>query len=799
MTLGRLKQVGVEELAVFCGPGQGKDQLEWGVAVRLSQPVDLKAVMQKWHDSEMVGPDAFDSEVRELRIADKPCFQIPNGTFLSPRRKYGHLRFTSRDGEPRTEGINVGRIDEYRGYVEGDTKSSAIFTFDQVSEDDLMDGCLPLDCCLDVFRTYRGRLEFLPAYIAFRNPESGLTSKPWTFDAQSFIHQRIDIPRTLEPADGEGEKKLDLIDDFVVNGRLEVVLTQSIEGMYLGVGEREISICPEVFEYAYVSGQELVVATSEKTLAEMLEASREPVALARQLVQPTADLVVAVNVEEKAQRIDWPNALETLLPAVKGKAWKKSLASLVARFNAGASSTIHAEVQFDRDEDSIMAAQEVDGAIQTAREKAKPLLYVGLNRVDQIGRILAIKFGGPGITAPPEDGPKAIEQLTTAVSIVEKALNGISVQHSGNVLTIDLREPKRFGNLSEVEKLAIAHLEMHQGDELETYERFQQCLEKYEKATQCLPHVTHLWVRRGWHIAYNISRQFCGNQQRFTWVGRGIDVLLDGLQQNPDDVNLMWVSAYVVGTKIGDSDEKEAYRRLFSEDESLQKRLAHWIDIARRQSDSPHVDNWLVAKALADEAITRQAALKIEPYVPLFRFYYLPAQMQAGYAETLSNSGKWKEARTAWQTAEKLCDELGKRSFDAGFGKVTLDYPFNPNVNYRLASPNLRNQFERQCQQYAILVARCQLEQTEEFETIRKLVFQADKIRGTQASKARELYGQAFQSLAKAQELYPEEVTLLLFEFKLMKKHYVELASGDEEVDDSVAELIEAIENAVWP
>ena len=78
-------------------------------------------------------------------------------------------------------------------------------------------------------------------------------------------------------------------------------------------------------------------------------------------------------------------------------------------------------------------------------------------------------------------------------------------------------------------------------------------------------------------------------------------------------------------------------------------------------------------------------------------------------------------------------------------------------------------------------------------------MLQADKVRDTQAGKAHELYSQAFQSLVKAQDLYPEEVALLLFEFKLMKKRYVKSASGDEEVDDSVAELIQAIEEAGWP
>src|SRR5262249_21764351 len=44
----------------------------------------------------------------------------------------GQLRFLDRDGQPKEKGINVGKEWDYRGFVDGNTQSAAIWTFDNV-------------------------------------------------------------------------------------------------------------------------------------------------------------------------------------------------------------------------------------------------------------------------------------------------------------------------------------------------------------------------------------------------------------------------------------------------------------------------------------------------------------------------------------------------------------------------------------------------------------------------------------------------------------------------------------------
>ena len=49
----------------------------------------------------------------------------------------GKLHFLDRDGQPKEKGINVGHEWDYRGFVDGQHKSAAIWTFDNIDEDKL--------------------------------------------------------------------------------------------------------------------------------------------------------------------------------------------------------------------------------------------------------------------------------------------------------------------------------------------------------------------------------------------------------------------------------------------------------------------------------------------------------------------------------------------------------------------------------------------------------------------------------------------------------------------------------------
>ena len=83
---------------------------------------------------------------------------------------YGELRFLDREGEPSDRGINTGDIWDFRSYVEGATKSAAIWEFDGVSADEVGD-TMTLEARFESFRTHKGNMEGgLIARFFFSNP-----------------------------------------------------------------------------------------------------------------------------------------------------------------------------------------------------------------------------------------------------------------------------------------------------------------------------------------------------------------------------------------------------------------------------------------------------------------------------------------------------------------------------------------------------------------------------------------------------------------------------------------------------
>ncbi|MCA9069928.1 MAG: hypothetical protein KDA84_13440, partial [Planctomycetaceae bacterium] len=81
---------------------------------------------------------------------------------------YGELAFTDRNGNPSQAGVNTGDIWEFRSYVEGATAASAIWTFEDVTPDHLVEikdpitgessKALQLEYNFEAFRTHKGRM-----------------------------------------------------------------------------------------------------------------------------------------------------------------------------------------------------------------------------------------------------------------------------------------------------------------------------------------------------------------------------------------------------------------------------------------------------------------------------------------------------------------------------------------------------------------------------------------------------------------------------------------------------------------
>ena len=157
--------------------------------------------------------------------------------------RYGTLRFLDRSGRPGNP-ISVGYEWTYRGYFEGGTLAAAIWTFQDVTPENYPLG-LPLELNIRVFRTHKGKIERgIIGSIVLRNPNPAKQkqSPPILFTAREFEPELRIIPRTfrLPPkADGQAAE-MDIFQELVDDGRIEVMIRCEERAQYFGVAQADV-------------------------------------------------------------------------------------------------------------------------------------------------------------------------------------------------------------------------------------------------------------------------------------------------------------------------------------------------------------------------------------------------------------------------------------------------------------------------------------------------------------------------------------------------------------------------------
>ncbi len=182
----------------------------------------------------------------------------PTGDLLARVPVYGSLRFLDRYGrESEDGGINPGKEWTYREYIEGNTLSTAIWTFEDLSPEMFStgpggdEGVLPLELNLRVFRTTKGDIEGkVRGEILLVNPDKALPvrerySAPIPFEAEEFQTFQINIDyndiRKQNPDTAELEK-VNLFQDLVTKGSLEVHVRCRDHAQFFGMAQADVYI-----------------------------------------------------------------------------------------------------------------------------------------------------------------------------------------------------------------------------------------------------------------------------------------------------------------------------------------------------------------------------------------------------------------------------------------------------------------------------------------------------------------------------------------------------------------------------
>ncbi|NLE39167.1 MAG: hypothetical protein GX621_14180 [Pirellulaceae bacterium] len=167
------------------------------------------------------------------------------------------------------------------------------------------------------------------------------------------------------------------------------------------------------------------------------------------------------------------------------------------------------------------------------------------------------------------------------------------------------------------------------------------------------PNFIEVWRHQGWNLSYNCSAEFDDYRERYRWVIRGIEFLQLGTQYNEREPRLLRDIGWSIGQKIGRSDERVQFRRLFKDDDIFNK------DIPRSRRD-----NWLVGKEwfrkaerLIDSGDASARGREMGPLV--FRSQAPMSQMNC--AAALAEDGIFGERlKNEWRQAAKDWEDFGR-------------------------------------------------------------------------------------------------------------------------------------------
>ncbi len=170
------------------------------------------------------------------------------------------------------------------------------------------------------------------------------------------------------------------------------------------------------------------------------------------------------------------------------------------------------------------------------------------------------------------------------------------------------------------------------------------------------PHFERVWEHQAHNLSYNISTEFDDYRQRYNWVKKGTEFLMRGVRRNRRAPRLVWYTGWFYGQKMGVSDEKVQFRRLFSDDTEFHKLISQQgIDVEDFEARGPYgkPDNWLVGRLWMLYAYR----LVDEEQVPLLRknplnFYQDAALWRSHHSIVIEEEGVLdNKAIDSWQRA----------------------------------------------------------------------------------------------------------------------------------------------------
>jgi hypothetical protein len=138
-------------------------------------------------------------------------------------------------------------------YVEGDTLSSAIFTFNNVPKD-LFENSVTFDMTLDAFRTFKGDIVTpVGGIYFFRSLDGSIETERFPFKVREGVIDQKTIALDIKSVDG---KDISFFKDIAPEGSFELVIRCTDRGQYLGMAQADLYLRAKEksFEWNFTKG-----------------------------------------------------------------------------------------------------------------------------------------------------------------------------------------------------------------------------------------------------------------------------------------------------------------------------------------------------------------------------------------------------------------------------------------------------------------------------------------------------------------------------------------------------------------
>ncbi len=291
-------------------------------------------------------------------------------------------------------------------------------------------------------------------------------------------------------------------------------------------------------------------------------------------------------------------------------------------------------------------------------------------------------------------------------SAIQVTSEGVDVRQGGILSQILAKEELADVQLGEIDPagsaiklatfgmrgVAIAIL-WHQSQEFEKRRDWDNAIATGKQVIRLEPHFTSIWEFIGWKLAYNASSQFDDYRERYRWVIRGFDFIVDGTRCNRKSPILFHKAGWTISQKIGVADEKEQYRRIFREDDEFHQRYLT-PSIADR-------DNWLFGRnwyLLSEALVQKGANLGKQSQELFFSHSRLNLIHYAEWQELDGNfgaDGSGAEVKALWANAEQAWKEFGRMVFKTTIKKPDGTYAETSFLKYQECADRIKELSEK--------------------------------------------------------------------------------------------------------